>query len=98
MKTKSLFISLFLLFVFSTRAQNTFVATVKDSVSHESLIGVAAAVEGTTQSATSDVNGLITIKNIPDGKQKIIFYFIGYRKTILEMEFPMPAEKTTTIY
>lgn len=98
MKTKSLIVSLLLLLSFSIKAQNTFVTIVKDSATHESMIGVAAAVESINQSATSDASGLITIKNIPDGKQQIVFYFIGYRKTTLTLEFPLTSEKTTTVY
>lgn len=89
----------FLFFLFSSlRSQTSFKAIVKDSVSHEILIGVAASIENTITGANSDDTGLITINNIPDGKQKIIFYFIGYKKSVHTFDFPIQTAGPVIIY
>ena len=98
MKINSLLLITLLLFPFFAKAQNTFTTIVKDSITKEPLIGVAASIENINQSATSDANGFITIKNIPDGKHQIIFYFIGYKKTTLNLDFPQSTDKSTIIY
>lgn len=50
-------------------SQNQFKAIVKDKESNEPLIGVSAYVYGTNNGSSSDAEGLLTINNIPDGKQ-----------------------------
>lgn len=79
-------------------SQNTFRAVVKDSITHETLIGVSAVVEGTLNGSNSDANGNIEIKNIPGGDVKIIFSLIGYKKTFLVFPFPLQAEKQITVF
>ena len=83
---------LFFLFSSSLRSQTSFKAIVKDSITHETLIGVAASIENTKTGASSDETGLITINNIQDGKQRIVFYFIGYKKLIQTFDFPMQTK------
>jgi iron complex outermembrane receptor protein len=58
--------------------QNTFKAVIKDSETKEPLIGATAILSGTTTGATADIDGLITLTNIPNGKQIIEFRYIGY--------------------
>jgi outer membrane receptor for ferrienterochelin and colicins len=99
MKTKFyIIIILLLITVRSLNAQNTFKAIIKDSVTKETLIGVAATLENSNTGTSSDDKGLITINNIPDGKQNIIFYLIGYKKTIRSFNFPLPSTNNLTIY
>ena len=50
--------------------QNTFKAVIKDSETKEPLIGATAILSGTT-GATADIDGLITLIKIPNGKQII---------------------------
>jgi outer membrane receptor for ferrienterochelin and colicins len=78
-----LFIPLFL------NAQNTFKVKVKDSLTNEPLIGSSAVLEGTTNGSSADINGGIVIKNIPDGKQTIVFSYIGYENLELTYIFPL---------
>lgn len=98
MKIKHLFIATFLLLSFSISAQNTLTVIVKDSATHEELISVGAIVENTSLNAISNVDGKITFTNIPDGKQNIVFYLIGYKKTTLPIEFPVVSSKVITVY
>jgi len=69
--------------------QNTFKATIKDSVSSETLIGASAVLKGTTNGSSADVNGKVEIKNIPNGTQTIVFGFVGYEKLELTFSFPL---------
>ena len=58
-------------------AQNIFKAIVKDGDTKEILVGVNAVLNKTANGASSDENGIITISNIPDGKQHITFISLG---------------------
>lgn len=98
MKIKSLFIAILCLLFFSIKAQNTLTIIIKDNITHEELIGVGTIIENTSLNAISDINGKITFTNIPDGKQNIIFYLIGYKKTTLPIEFPIASSKAITVY
>jgi iron complex outermembrane receptor protein len=69
--------------------QNTFQAIIKDSDSKEKLLGATAIVQGTTHGASADQNGFVEIKNIPDGKQIIIFNYIGYQEKTETFDFPL---------
>jgi iron complex outermembrane receptor protein len=59
-------------------SQNDYKAIIKDSQTGEPLMGATAVVQSTTIGAASDVNGTVEIKNVPDGRQVIIFSFVGY--------------------
>ncbi|MBC8484769.1 MAG: TonB-dependent receptor [Bacteroidetes bacterium] len=82
-------IIIILLFPIFANAQNTFTAIVKDSLTNELLIGSTAVLKGTTNGSSADINGKIEIKNIPDGKQTIVFNYIGYEKKELNFIFPL---------
>lgn len=69
--------------------QNSFKAILKDSESKEPLIGATALLQGTTNGAIADQNGFIEIKNIPNGKQIIIFRYIGYQERADTINFPL---------
>jgi len=88
--TKKIVVLLFAaLNITSVFAQNTFKAVIKDSQTKEPLIGATAIVEGTTNGGTADINGFVTITNIPNGKQEIQFRYIGYEEHEQEFEFPL---------
>ncbi|NOY37412.1 MAG: TonB-dependent receptor [Chlorobi bacterium] len=76
-------------------AQNSFTALVKDKETKEPLIGVNVVVEGITKGASSDLNGKLTIHNIPNGKQTLVFSYIGYET--VEKSYLFPLNETTTI-
>ncbi len=86
-----------ILYTSLTFGQNTFNAIIKDSDSKEALIGATAFLQGTTIGASSDHNGLIEIKNIPDGKQIIIFNYIGYQEKAVTFNFPLTKTETLEI-
>ncbi|MDP7568111.1 MAG: carboxypeptidase-like regulatory domain-containing protein, partial [Flavobacteriales bacterium] len=80
-----------------TNAQNYFKAKVLDSESNEALIGATLILEGTTNGVSTDVNGLATLKNIPNGDQTIIITFIGYDDENLTFSFPIESKKVHTV-
>ena len=49
--------------------QNSFKAIVKDGETMEPLYGATVLVQGTNNGGISDHEGLVEIRNIPDGKQ-----------------------------
>lgn len=69
--------------------QNTFKTIIRDGESKEALSGATAVLQGTNNGASSDQNGIIEIKNIPDGKQIIIFSYIGYQEKTDTFNFPL---------
>ena len=58
--------------------QNTFKAVIKDSETKEPLIRCDSYFIRTATGANADIDGLITLTNIPNGKQIIEFRYIGY--------------------
>lgn len=74
---------------FLANAQNIFKAIIKDSYTNEVLIGSTAVVKGTANGSSADPNGKVEIKNVPDGKQTIVFSYIGYEKRELTFIFPL---------
>ena len=82
-------ITIILLFPVFANAQNIFKATIKDSLTNETLFGSTAILKGTANGSSADINGKIEIKNIPDGKQAIVFRYIGYENKELTFIFPL---------
>ncbi len=78
-------------------SQNTFKAVIKDSETKEHLIGATAVVQGTTNGASADINGLLEIKNISEGNQIIVFSFIGYQQRKDTLNFPLPQSQPIEI-
>jgi len=61
-----------ILFFTSVNAQNTFKVVVRDSSSSENLIGVNVVLQNSMNGASTDVNGIATLKNIPDGEHSVV--------------------------
>lgn len=86
------------LIYFSTAwSQNTFKAIIKDEENKEPLVGANVILQGTTIGASADLNGFIEIKNIPDGKQIIIFSYIGYQVKTKIFNFPLSQSEPVEI-
>ena len=79
-------------------AQNTFKAVIKDSETNEPLIGATAILSGTTTGATADIDGLITLTDIPNGKQVIEFRYIGYETRKDTLQFPLATSEPIDIF
>ena len=77
--------------------QNTFKAVIKDSETKEPLIGATAVLEKTTKGAIADVTGMLIIENIPDGKQLIVFSYVGYETRKDTFDFPLSSTEAVEI-
>ncbi len=94
---------LFLSFIFlcsvgTIFAQNTFTAILKDEASKQPLVYANAVVEGTRIGGSSNAEGRVVIKNIPNGKHTIIFSYVGYRKKEKTYRFPLKDNQVITLY
>ena len=79
-------------------SQNTLKAFIKDASTNEPLTGATGVLQNTTIGASADLNGYIEIKNIPNGKQTIIYSFIGFMQRIDSLIFPLTQADTLTIF
>lgn len=86
-----IFILIFIALTWSslTSGQNTFKAIVKDSETKEILVGATVIVQGTTIGSITDQNGLVQLRNIPNGKQVILIRFVGYEENLDTLTFPI---------
>jgi iron complex outermembrane receptor protein len=90
---------LFIINAFGTiQAQNTFKAFLKDEETKEPLIFANIIVEDTENGASSDTTGFVELKNISDGKQTIIFSYVGYRTKEKTFIFPLNQKTPFIIY
>jgi len=78
-------------------SQNTLTVLVKDAKTNEALIGATAVLQGTNQGAGADTAGLITLTNIPDGKQVIVFRYAGYELRTDTLTFPLQQAQPLVI-
>ena len=86
---KKLFIILSFFFTFALNAQNAIKVVVTDSTTNEPIIGVAVQIEGTSLGNVTDTEGVAEINNPPKGKHNLVVSFVGYRKFVLPLEFPL---------
>jgi iron complex outermembrane receptor protein len=94
--TKKIILLLFAAFSINLAySQSTFKAILKDSTTQELLFGVTAVIKGTSNGASSNTNGELSIPNIPSGEQTIVFSYVGYIK--MELKFIFPLTETQTI-
>ncbi len=79
-------------------AQNTFTAQIKDTISGEPLIGASIALKGTAIGTMADTQGKLTLDNIPNGEQTLMFSFIGYETKAMNFTFPLPVNGRIVIF
>ncbi|MDR2146495.1 MAG: TonB-dependent receptor [Tannerella sp.] len=78
-------------------AKNTFRATIKDAETSEPLPYATAVVNGTVNGNATDLNGFVTIQNIPGGEQTIEFSCIGYETEQQKLTFPLSDSDTIVV-
>lgn len=83
-----------LLFTSTTFAQ-TLTIKLEDSTTHEPLIGASIRLSKVkkTLGASADVNGIVTFKNLGEGKQFFEATFVGYEKKEFEITLPLSQDK-----
>ncbi len=93
---KKLIILIISLLPFFVKAQNTLKATIKNEKTREVLVGVSVVIKGIQNGKTSDTSGFVELKNIPNGKQTIVFNTVGF--TTVEKNIVFPQAATIEIY
>lgn len=73
-------------------SQNTLKVIVKDSKTHENLIGVSVQVQETGISGITDNNGFLELSSIENGVQTITFNLLGYEDFSININFPRQKE------
>ena len=68
----------------SAAAQGKITGRVTDAQSGEPLIGVNVVIEGTTQGATTDIDGNYVILNVYPGEHTLVFSYIGFGRRVVE--------------
>ena len=86
-----------LLFTTNVFAQTSFKIIIKDSTKNETLSGVSAIIKGTKIATRSDTSGKIILLNIPNGKQTVIFSYVGYKTLEKQFIFPVADSLQNTI-
>ncbi|HXL56339.1 MAG TPA: TonB-dependent receptor, partial [Chitinophagaceae bacterium] len=77
-----------------TKAQNSFVAVVNNEYT-KPLQGASVQIKSLKLSAIANDEGLIVLKNIPNGKQTVVVSNIGYKE--VERTFNFPLNSTDTV-
>ena len=73
---------------FLVKAQNILKVSVKNEKTKEVIVGVSILLKGTQNGTATDTSGYGELKNIPDGKQTIIFNSIGFSSIEKNIIFP----------
>lgn len=78
-------------------SQNTFITFIKDSSTEEPLVGATVVLRGTNNGSMSDTTGLVELNDIPDGRQILVFSYVGYRQRVDTLIFPQRSSETQII-
>lgn len=78
-----IYVLFYLLLSFQAHSQNQVSVIVKDSLTHETIVGATIVLENTTYGSVTNINGLAVIDNVPSGNQVFQISLIGYRKKII---------------
>ena len=70
-------------------AQNIFKTNIKDQESNEPLIGATISITALNKGNTTDLNGFVSITDIPNGIFTILINYIGYETLKIERSFPL---------
>lgn len=81
--------------------QNTLQVIIRDLESKAPLVGATAVVDGTNLGAVTNGEGLLEIVDIPDGKQTLVFSYLGYESRqqvfLFPLDIPLPVEVWLTM-
>jgi outer membrane receptor for ferrienterochelin and colicins len=78
-------------------AQHTLRVHVLDATTGEALIAATVAVEGTAIGTITDEEGRGVLRNIPEGRQSIVFSYIGYEPYTQVITFPLKADRVLEV-
>ncbi len=80
---------LWLLACTTTWAQNSFEATIQESENNEPLYGVSVFIKTLNNGAVTNMQGLVHLKNIPDGTHTIEISYVGFKTLRITRNFPL---------
>ncbi len=89
---------LFLMQAVIAFGQNRFRAVLKDEDTKEPLMYGNVKLEDSDIGAAADTTGLVIINNIPNGKQTLVFSYVGYRKKDKSFVFPLKNTDPVVVY
>lgn len=72
-------------------AQTTFEAVIKDAQTHQPLPGATANIRALGMGASANEDGLVRLENVPSGKHRVEFSFVGYATLRIELSFPLES-------
>lgn len=78
-----------LFFTASAYAQSTYKALLKDAKTNKALAGVSVKIQATAIASATDADGLVTLNQIPSGKQLISYSYVGYKTLTDTISFPI---------
>jgi len=78
-------------------SQNVLHAIIRDSSNQQILTGVSCSLKGQKAAAVSDRNGLLILKNIPDGSQTISFSNVSFKPVELILSFPLSSDSPIVV-
>ncbi len=82
----------------TTYSQNKFKAIIKDSKTNEILIGATAKVLNSKLGASTNENGYLELRNVPNGKIQLQFTYIGYETADNFYTFPISETDTIQVF
>jgi iron complex outermembrane receptor protein len=85
---KFLFLSLVMLCVYTSYAQNDFTLSVKNKENKSPLPGATVVIEKLRKSAIADSSGSATIENLPNGSFAVTISFIGFKEKKVTITIP----------
>lgn len=94
---KSILLATALIYSSLILAQNSYRAIVKEKETGEPLSGATVVVKGSNVGSSADLNGVINLSNVPEGRQTLVFSFVGYENIEQTLVFPIEAGKTYEI-
>ena len=95
--TKLKLLVIFLLGINTAYAQNTIKAKVTDAQSNEPLTGATVYLKPSKIGGSADENGMITLSNIGNGTQVLIWKYLGYQTQYDTLIFPLSNIDTLKI-
>jgi outer membrane receptor for ferrienterochelin and colicins len=73
-------------------AQHSFKAVIKGKENKQPLPAATVLAKGLNKTVIADSTGLVLIKNIPAGKQVLVFSYVGYEDKTMAFVFPVASD------
>lgn len=94
---KFLLLYIALLCITYLHAQYSFKVNIKSNQEKKSLQLVTVSIPLLNKTVLSDSNGLVILKNIPSGKYKINFSYVGYKDKMIEVQIPFTKDSSAEV-